>query len=354
MQLIGQLAAGPLDIVGDVHGEIDALTGLLEHLGYDADGGHPDGRRLVFVGDLTDRGPDSPAVLRKVMALVGSGRAQCIIGNHELNLLRDVDKHGNGWWVSPDEPSEFPAVSIATADKAGIHRFLAGLPLALERTDLRVVHACWNAAAVATLRRRQADGAAVLELYKEYADRLGERWTRGPLVDALRSEWDAHGDRLRDSDWTPVLLPTVGRMDSEYQMSNPVCVVTSGEEQPTATPFWAGGRWRMVERVRWWERYENPAPVIVGHYWRRFSQARTAYADKYGPDLFDGIAAHQWMGARRNVYCVDFSVGGRYAQRAGDEPTHHCSLAAVRVPEWQVMHDDGSTWEIGAPGGESP
>ena len=253
MELIGRLAAGPLDIVGDVHGEIDALTGLLAHLGYDADGIHPDGRRLVFVGDLTDRGPDSPAVLRRVMALVGSGRAQGIIGNHELNLLRDVDKHGNAWWVSPAEPSEFPAAPIAAADKAGIHHFLSGLPLALERPDLRVVHACWNAAALATLRRRQADGASVLDLYNEYVDRLGERWTSGPLAAALRSEWGAHGDRLPDPDWTPVLMPTLGQMDSENQMSNPVCIVTSGEERPTETPFWAGGRWRMVERVRWWE-----------------------------------------------------------------------------------------------------
>lgn len=350
MQLIGQLAAGPLDIVGDVHGEIDALTDLLTHLGYGTEGEHPDGRRLVFVGDLTDRGPDSPAVLAKVRALVAAGHAQCIIGNHELNLLRDVEKHGNDWWVSPGAASEFPAVPIAAADKDASLEFLSGLPLALERTDLRVVHACWNEAAISTLRRREADGESVLALYREYTDALNDRWTSGPRVDALRAEWDEYGEFLRDPEWNPVLLPTIGQMDSEYQMSNPVCIVTSGEERPTHEPFWAGGRWRMVERVRWWEHYEDAVPVIVGHYWRRFSEAHTVYADKYGPDLFSGVARHQWMGVRGNVYCVDFSVGGRYAQRADNEPTHYCSLAAVRVPEWQVLHDDGSTWKIGAPG----
>ena len=61
--LVRTLFAGPLDIVGDVHGEIDALRTLLGHLGYAEDGSHPENRRLVFLGDLTDRGPDSPAVI---------------------------------------------------------------------------------------------------------------------------------------------------------------------------------------------------------------------------------------------------------------------------------------------------
>ena len=54
--LVQPLFDGPLDIVGDVHGEFDALCWLMRKLGYDADWQHPDGRRLIFVGDLTDRG----------------------------------------------------------------------------------------------------------------------------------------------------------------------------------------------------------------------------------------------------------------------------------------------------------
>jgi hypothetical protein len=350
MELIGRLTNGPLDVIGDVHGEIDALNGLLVHLGYDEDGSHPESRTVVFVGDLTDRGPDSPAVLRRVMELVAAGCAQCIIGNHELNLLRDVEKHGNDWWVRPDVSSEFPAAPIVAEDKIRFLEFLTTLPLALERADLRVVHACWNDAAIATLRERETTGRTVLELYEEYAGQLRDRWRDGPLVEAVTQEYREFGKHLKDPLWSPVVLPTVGQMDSEYQMNNPLCIVTSGEERPTAEPFWAGGRWRMVERVRWWESYAQVTPVVVGHYWRRFSQAQTVFANKFGPDLFDGIAGHHWMGPGRNVYCVDFSVGGRYAQRAGGESIRHCSLAALRVPEWSVMHDDGSTWDIGAPG----
>jgi len=341
VKLIGELFEGPLDIVGDVHGEIDALNDLLSRLGYATDGSHPDGRRLVFLGDLTDRGPESPAVLKKVMALVESGRAQCILGNHELNLLRDVEKHGNAWWTNPGQDDEHPAEPVHPDDKPVMMCFLETLPIALEREDLRVVHACWNSAAIAELRGREAEGIAAADLYQEYLDAILGRWRNGPVAKAYAAEWRRHQHDLTDPDWTPVYLPAKGQMDREYQMSNPVCIATSGEEHETSAPFWAGGKWRMVDRVRWWANYDESTPVIIGHYWRRFSDARTVFSDKFGPDLFAGVESHHWMGKRQNVYCVDFSVGGRYAQRAADEPEYLCSLAAVRVPEWEVMHDNG-------------
>ncbi|MFG2881495.1 polynucleotide kinase-phosphatase [Streptomyces sp. NPDC048297] len=73
---------GPFDIIGDIHGCASELESLLGRLGY-ADGVHPEGRTAVFVGDLVDRGPDSPGVLRRVMSMVGSGNALCVPGNHE-------------------------------------------------------------------------------------------------------------------------------------------------------------------------------------------------------------------------------------------------------------------------------
>lgn len=78
---------GPFDIVGDIHGCSAELEALLAKLGY-ADGVHPEGRTAVFVGDLVDRGPDSPAVLRRVMAMVRSGNALCVPGNHENKFGR--------------------------------------------------------------------------------------------------------------------------------------------------------------------------------------------------------------------------------------------------------------------------
>ncbi|MEV6941501.1 polynucleotide kinase-phosphatase [Streptomyces sp. NPDC051172] len=73
---------GPFDIIGDIHGCAFELESLLGKLGY-TDGVHPEGRTAVFVGDLVDRGPDSPGVLRRVMSMVKSGSALCVPGNHE-------------------------------------------------------------------------------------------------------------------------------------------------------------------------------------------------------------------------------------------------------------------------------
>ncbi|MFD3805861.1 polynucleotide kinase-phosphatase [Streptomyces sp. NPDC058619] len=79
--------SGPFDIVGDIHGCSSELETLLAKLGYE-DGVHPAGRTAVFVGDLIDRGPDSPGVLRRVMGMVRSGNALCVPGNHENKLGR--------------------------------------------------------------------------------------------------------------------------------------------------------------------------------------------------------------------------------------------------------------------------
>ena len=88
---------GPFDVIGDVHGCRAELEALLADLGYElrrdeqgrgTGARHPAGRRAVFVGDLVDRGPDTPGVLRLVMGMVAGGDALCVPGNHESKLLR--------------------------------------------------------------------------------------------------------------------------------------------------------------------------------------------------------------------------------------------------------------------------
>ncbi len=81
---------GPFDVIGDVHGCLEELEELLTELGY-ADGVHPEGRTAVFVGDLVDRGPDTPGVLRRVMAMAEAGSALVVCGNHEQKLVRALN-----------------------------------------------------------------------------------------------------------------------------------------------------------------------------------------------------------------------------------------------------------------------
>ena len=89
--------SGPFDVIGDVHGCRAELEQLLTELGYTLErdpagrpvgARHPASRRAIFVGDLVDRGPDTPGVLRLVMGMVAAGTAFCVAGNHEVKLLK--------------------------------------------------------------------------------------------------------------------------------------------------------------------------------------------------------------------------------------------------------------------------
>lgn len=103
---------GPFDIIGDIHGCYEETVLLLEKLGYQINQvpeetgnygllvQHPEGRQVIFLGDLVDRGPNSPAVLRLVMSMVNSGSALCVPGNHDIKLQKKLKgkrvqlKHG--------------------------------------------------------------------------------------------------------------------------------------------------------------------------------------------------------------------------------------------------------------------
>ncbi len=93
---------GPFDIIGDVHGCFDELVELLTQLGYSVEKQSnvpgslaysvkpPEGRKVVFLGDLVDRGPKIPEVLRLVMSMVQAGTALCVPGNHDIKLMRKL------------------------------------------------------------------------------------------------------------------------------------------------------------------------------------------------------------------------------------------------------------------------
>jgi protein phosphatase len=85
---------GPFDVIGDVHGCFDELCSLLSKLGYEPSStnglSHPQGRKAVFLGDLVDRGPKIPEVLKLVMGMRASGDALAVPGNHDTKLMRKL------------------------------------------------------------------------------------------------------------------------------------------------------------------------------------------------------------------------------------------------------------------------
>ena len=294
--LVQPLFNGLLDIVGDVHGEIEALWDLLGHLGYADDGTHPEERRLVFLGDLTDRGPDSPAVVEVVQRFVEAGRAQCVLGNHDLNILLGDHKHDNHWfygeeWPLDDSDDPTPAVIADDSIQQNVIKFFKTLPLVLERDGCRVVHACWDDSMVEIAR----EASDAVGLHNEYRHQINTRHKDSALDDIDRG--------------------------LEHQNLNPVKVLSSGKERRVEPPFFASGKWRHEERVQWWKDYESDQLCVFGH-----------YSNYRGESSLSGRAI-----------CADFAVAKRWQERK--EPsfdgTFRGCLGAVRFPEGCVVFDNG-------------
>lgn len=345
MSLIQPLPSGPLDIVGDVHGEFDALCALLGHLGYDADGHHPQGRTLVFVGDFCDRGPDSPAVMTLAGRLLRAGRALAVLGNHEINLLREDAKDGSGWFfderMERDRAKYAPFRRPSDTQRADILALTADLPIALEREDLRVVHAAWQHGPIEAARTLPLGSARAAYDHWEEATRVQAQ--HSALAQRMQDEKAAWPHDLEDPLHPPPFLHAHAENEANKQMLNPLKVLTSGVERQGREPFYAGGKWRFVERVSWWDNYDHPTPVVVGHYWRRLAPIDRASVGKNDPDLFAHIPPLHWHGRQGNVFCVDYSVGGRWRARKDGAPVgRDFKLAALRWPENRLVFDDGT------------
>jgi len=202
------------------------------------------------------------------------------------------------------------------------------------------VHAAWVREAIESVSRVSA---STLELYEYFEEVTKKRIRAEGMEDAAREEELAWGDRLSDKSAPVPLLTACGRLDEIYQMGNPIRVLTSGVERLAHRPFFASGKWRMCDRVRWWNEYDEETPVVIGHYWRQLEPIAHSEHASTKPELFTDEAPHEWVGRRRNVYCVDFSVGARYQERKSGAEVFATRLAAMRLPERELVLSE--EWE---------
>lgn len=236
---------GKLDIIGDVHGDLAGLRSLGRDLGYRVDESwrHPDERHLVFLGDLVDGGRASLEVAELVMRLVTDGLATCLMGNHEYNLLEawdlsDVRKSGR---------KTFEDSRTREARWAPVLQFFRTLPLAIETSELRLVHAVWDATS--------------LEMLAPLLRSSGERKGFAGGVTWWRSPFTTEG--LLDG------LPTVKIPESN---DRPHAVVMKGLE--IVAPEGPFIDVHEVERTKlrecWWEESTRDIPrdkvIVFGHY----------------------------------------------------------------------------------------
>lgn len=140
---------GPFDIIGDVHGCFDELHALLVTLGYHVNSAyeahHPEGRKAIFLGDLVDRGPKIPEVLKLVMSMTESGHALAVPGNHDIKLMRKL--HGRDVQIThglaeslqqlESEPPEFKEQVASFIDSLVSHYVLNEGRLVVAHAGLR-------------------------------------------------------------------------------------------------------------------------------------------------------------------------------------------------------------------------
>lgn len=163
--------AARLDIVGDIHGCAQTLERLLLKLGYRKQRGvfrHPS-RKLVFVGDIVDRGPRIREALALVRDMVDAGAAYLILGNHEVHAYCYCTAHPSapGNYLRPHTPRN-TAIVAETLEQFANHsqdwadhlQWIAQLPLYLANEHMRVVHACWDAEIIQT---RASDGVSAAQ-----------------------------------------------------------------------------------------------------------------------------------------------------------------------------------------------
>jgi protein phosphatase len=226
---------GPFDIVGDVHGCHDELLALLGELGY-VDGVHPDGRRLVFLGDLVDRGPGVVPVLRLVMRLVSEGAAICVPGNHDVKLMRKL--RGRDVQITHGLAESLEQLAADPVD--GVGEFLHGL----------VSHAV-------------LDGGRLVVAHAGMPERYQGRGSRRVREFALYGETTGETDEFG--------LPVRGAWAADYRGS---ATVVYGHT-PVAEPEWLnntinidtgcvfGGR---LTALRWPERELVSVPALRTYY----------------------------------------------------------------------------------------
>lgn len=132
-----------IDLIGDIHGHYIELQKILKILGYSYkkdEINHPENRKLGFVGDFINRGPQSVEVLTLVKSLCESGKAVAVLGNHEFRLIQN-------WVAGKEIPQEYKAFIP----------WLRTLPLFLDLKTLRIVHAAWHFSSIELLRGKNVD-----------------------------------------------------------------------------------------------------------------------------------------------------------------------------------------------------
>jgi len=286
------------DIIGDVHGRDRALLTLCKSMGYDEWGRHPDKRKLIFIGDLLNKGPHQIRLIRRIQAWVEAGRAEALMGNHELEALAWTQRNNNGTHLLPHTPANRARhaahLHVRKKNPFDYRRqldFFAARPLWLDMGEFRCVHACWDADSIEYLSRKLGPTATLTT--KTLRKAFTEGHKQQQAVDMI-----LRGPRL--------ILPKKARRNLSALRGKPISDVRMrwwlSEDADMAalaivkarTPKSLKGR-AVKQRIS----YTDNMPVFFGHYHLKdkpYLTASNAACLDFGAGSGRYLTAYRWSG----------------------------------------------------------
>ncbi|MAE21343.1 MAG: serine/threonine protein phosphatase [Pseudomonas sp.] len=281
------------DLIGDIHGCGLTLIDLLEQMGYSKRNGvyqHPK-RKVIFLGDIVDRGPNIRLACHIVRDMVEGGHADIVMGNHEYNIVTYLSEAPAGMrqpYLHPHTPRN-NFIAEQTLEQFANYpqefnemlEWFLTIPLFREYDHFRVVHACWDHNMIAEYKRRYGGNTINKSMLQESVD------TSTFLYQFL--------DRMLRG--TSLKLPGGRSMTAKDGMVR----------QFFRTKFWAGDPQRYNDVVF----QPDPLPEDLQH--ALLSEAEKEQLLFYGPDEKPLFIGHYWMSGLPkpivpNIACLDYSA----------------------------------------------
>ncbi|MEE3210321.1 MAG: metallophosphoesterase [Pseudomonadota bacterium] len=281
------------DLIGDIHGCGLTLIDLLEQMGYSKRNGvyqHPK-RKVVFLGDIVDRGPNIRLACHIVRDMVEAGHADIVMGNHEYNVVTYLSEAPAGMrqpFLRPHTPRNNFIVEQTLEQFANYPQefnemldWFLTIPLFREYEHFRVVHACWDHQMIGEYLRRYGSNQITKEMLPESVQ------TDSFLYQFL--------DRMLRG--TSLKLPDGRSMTAKDGMVR----------QFFRTKFWAGDPQRYNDVIF----QPDPLPEDLQH--ALLSEDEKEQLLFYGPDEKPLFIGHYWMSGLPepivpNIACLDYSA----------------------------------------------
>jgi hypothetical protein len=290
------------DVIGDIHGHADALRRLLAELGYAESQGvfRHDTRKVIFVGDFVDRGPEQREVLRIARNMCEAKTANAVLGNHELNAIAWATPNDEGGFLRERSQKNLTQhenflgqLGEGSSEHHDAILWFRQLPLWLEFPGLRVVHACWYEPSRAALRPYLDATNCFTDYGFREAHRPGseafkaaEILLKGPeqtLPAGIKGFTDKHGHRRQE-----VRLRWWDPLATTFRQAAIGMDERRGELPDDELPIDY--------------RYKDRTPVLFGHYSIKaeptFTYPTVACLD-FGVDSKGYLTAYRWSGENK-------------------------------------------------------